>query len=312
MKRFFLLIVLFSGILFSACTNPLAKKAKSGLQVQISNDVPASVYLDDNYVEKPPFVNRELSPGEYKLTIKPDDPNLIPYETDISLKPGLLTVVTWKLAERPEYSGGVIYEMEAISSKHGSEVSFVTIPDNAIITVAGKEKMFSPVIIPDVVPGHLEFEVSLPSYGVQKHTINAIPGYRMLITVKLAKENLNEQTTTSTNNTDETQETASPATTTTPPETQTPQPATNSAIPTPVSTLPNSGKTVKIKPTNFYVSGKEVLRVRDLPNSAGTELGFAEVGKTYPYLDKTEATWVNIEFEGKSGWISGQYAELPQ
>lgn len=105
----------------------------------------------------------------------------------IRLRPGLLTVVTWKLAQRPELSGGVIYEMEPISSKNKSEVSFVTIPDGAIVSLQGKEKEFSPVIITDVNPDHNEFEVSLPSYESQKHTINVVPGYRMLVNVKLAK-----------------------------------------------------------------------------------------------------------------------------
>ena len=65
MKRIvFLFVILFSSIVFSACNNPLAKKAKSGLQVQITNEMNASVYLNGNYVEKTPFVSRELSPGE--------------------------------------------------------------------------------------------------------------------------------------------------------------------------------------------------------------------------------------------------------
>jgi len=301
MKRIvFLFVILFSSIVFSACNNPLAKKAKSGLQVQITNEMNASVYLNGNYVEKTPFVSRELSPGEYDLKIQPDDPSLIPYETKISLKPGLLSVVTWKLAQRPEFSGGVIYEMEEISSSTNSEISFVTIPDGAIVTVAGKEKSFSPVILTDIIPGHVEFEVTLPSYDLQKHTINAIPGYRMLITVKLAKENLNkpekkEEIIEKKVEEEITEETLS-------------IPATKSA--TVSAVLATTDEKVLIKSTNFFVNGKEVLRVRDLPEATGKELGFADVGKHYSYLEKTENNWINIEFDGQSGWVSKQYAEL--
>lgn len=314
MKRYlFLFTILISSIIFSACTNPLAKKAKSGLQVQITNEENASVYLDGNYVEKTPFVNRELSPGEYTIKIQPDDPNLIPYETKISLKPGLLTVVTWKLAQRPEFSGGVIYEMEKINSKDNSEISFITIPDGAIVSVAGKEKTFSPVIIPEIIPGHVEFEVTLPSYDIQKHTINAIPGYRMLVTIKLAKENPSgiEQSAT----------TIPQETTTLETQVQ-PQPQQileNTALATDTkdssnsaSVLSASTKQVKINSTNYFVDGKEVLRVRDLPGSTGKELGVADVGKLYTYLDKTENNWLNIEFNGKSGWVSKQYAQLAE
>lgn len=309
MKRLFLLITLLTASLFLSACNPLAKKAKSGLQVQITDSVAAAVYLDGNYVEKTPFINRELSPGEYTLKIQPDDPKLIPYETKITLRPGLLTVVTWKLAERPEFSGGVMYEMEPINSKNHSEISFITIPDGAIVSVAGKEKTFAPIIIPDITPGHVEFEVTLPSYGVQKHTINAILGHRMIVTVKLAKENLNEKEVVMENVTLDPVATASAAQTTNPLVAPTTAPlATISAVPA----ASGSAKQVLIKSTNFFVAEKEVLRARDLPNSSGKEVGFATVGNLYQYLGKTENNWHNIQLEGISGWVSGQYAQLVQ
>lgn len=312
MKRLALLFTLvFASVFLSAC-NPLAKKAKSGLQVQISDSVSASVYLDGNYVEKTPFISRELNPGEFILKIQPDDPTLIPYETKITLRAGLLSVVTWQLAERPEFSGGVIYEMEPISVNNKSEISFVTIPDGAIVAVSGKEKVFSPVIIPDINPGHVEFEVSLPSYGIQKHTINAIPGYRMLVTVKLAKENLNNANTKTTmpetNQATQSAIQPTPVSATSSALTTTPIPATNSAT----TTQQITGAQVKINPTNFFVNGQEVLRVRDLPNSGGKEVGFVAVGNTYPYLGTTQNSWLNIEFDSKTGWVSSQYAQLVQ
>ena len=305
MKRLFLLFTLLTASLFLSACNPLAKKAKSGLQVQMTDGIAAAVYLDDNYVEKTPFINRELSPGEYTLKIQPDDPKLIPYETKINLRPGLLTVVTWKLAERPEFSGGVLYEMEPINSKNKSEISFVTIPDGAIVSVAGKEKTFAPISIPDITPGHVEFEVTLPSYGVQKHTINAIPGHRMVITVKLAKENLNGKEVIMENVTLDPQASGSATPVPTPSPTVTPKPTIS---PVPVAT--NSAKQVLIKSTNFFVAEKEVLRARDLPSSSGKEVGFATVGNLYQYLGKTENNWHNIQLDGVPGWVSGQYAQL--
>lgn len=301
--------LLFASVFLSAC-DPLTKKAKSGLQVQITDTTAASVYLNDNYVEKTPFISRELNPGEYTLKIQPDDPTLIPYETKITLRAGLLTVVTWQLASRPELSGGVMYEMEPINLKNKSEISFATIPDGAIITVAGTEKIFSPALIPDVTPGHIEFEVTLPSYGTQKHTINAIPGYRMLVTVKLAKENLNAPTTQPEQTQQESQATQEAvAATPTPPASSEPIPATTSATPTGPT---NAGQQVIINSTNFYVDGSEVLRVRDLPSPSGKEVGFAKVGSVYPYLEKTENNFLNIQFDGISGWVSSQYAQLVQ
>lgn len=300
MKWFKLIIIVFVAVIFSGC-NPLNKNSKSGLQV-ITDGVESVVFLDDQYIEKAPFINREIKPGEYTLKIQPDDPNLITYETKIRLRPGLLTVVTWKLAERPELSGGVIYEMEPIKSGSKSEVSFITIPDGAIVSLQGKEKEFSPVILTDITPGHNEFEVSLPSYESQKHTINAVAGYRMLVNVKLAKVGVGEYqniTKTDDNEIDEASESAS---------------ATTSGQldyeREAVGEIPNSGKEVLIKPTNFFQDGKEVLRVRDKAGSDGAELGFASVGSKYIYLEKTENNWLNINFDGKSGWVSSDYAQI--
>jgi hypothetical protein len=300
MKRLIVIFTLvLSSLLLSAC-NPFLKKAKSGLQVQITDRVPASVYLDGNFVEKTPFINRDLNPGEYTLKIQPDDPTLIPYETKMTFRPGLLNVITWQLASRPEFSGGVIYEMEPINSKNKSELSFVSIPDGAIISVAGHEKTFSPVIISDINPGHIEYEVSLPSYTIQKHTINAMPGHRMIITVKLAKENLKNEVG------EVEQVNTTPATAS---ATQTFEVATTSATPTATISAITSSQ-VKILTTNFFVEGEEVLRVRDLPGSSGKELGFAKVGNLYPYLGQTENNWLNIQFENQTGWVSSEYAQL--
>jgi len=307
MKWLKFIIVCFVTVIFSGC-NPLNKNSKSGLQV-ITDGVASAVFLNEQYIEKAPFINREIKPGEYTLKIQPDDPNLVAYETRIRLRPGLLTVVTWKLAERPELSGGVIYEMEPIKSNSKSEVSFITIPDGAIVSLQGKEKEFSPVIIPDITLGHNEFEVSLPSYESQKHTINAVPGYRMLVSVKLAKVGIGE-TQKNENNSDKTDTK----------EVSAIDQASESATATKSGQLDNAtnaseeskttGKQILIKPTNFFQDGKEVLRVRDKAGSVGAELGFASVGTKYPYLEKTENSWFNINFNGKSGWVSGTFAQI--
>lgn len=318
-----LVVVLVSSLLLTAC-NPLGKTQKSGLQV-ITDGTDASVYLNDAYVEKTPFIDRELSPGEYTLKIQPDEPDLIPYEKTITLRPGLLTVVTWKLAQRPEFSGGVVYEMEPINSKNKSEISFVTIPDGAIVSVGEQEKSFSPTVITDIIPGHTEFEVSLPSYESQKHTINAVAGYRMLVTVKLAKVNLNAPVeTVEIKNPENQVNPEAQAELETQTQTATQSSATASAGTTNANTNPSAssnqnGQTTKltqgqvtINPTNFFVDGSEVLRVRDFPGSSGAELGFAPVGNSYEYLGETTNNWFKISFNDVAGWVSAQYAELVQ
>lgn len=286
-------IVVLSALILSAC-NPLDSKLKSGLQV-ITTDVPSSLFLNDQYLDKTPFIGKDLKPGQYKLRIQPEDPSLVPHETSISLKKGLLTVVTWKPGSLAETSGGVTYEMEPLKDRNATELSFVTVPDNAIIKIDDHENIFSPVIESNVSAGQHEFEVSLPSYESQKHTINVVAGYRITITVKLAK---NVAATT-----------ASPTPTGTPNPTASSTPlATASARPTPQPTV--TGPSVTIKPTNFFVNGKQVLRVRDTSSSSGKELGFANVGETYAYLGVTQNGWYQISFNGSTGWVNSTYGTL--
>lgn len=165
-KLGFVLILLTSSVLFSACSNPLDRRNVGGLQV-ITQDVPSSLFLDGQYLDKTPYINKTIKPGTYTLKIEPDNTNLVAHEAVITVRKGLLTVVTWKPGARAETSGGVVYEMEPIAGGK-TELSFTTIPDNAIIRIDEGEQKFSPLVVADLEPGHHQLEVSLPSYVTQK------------------------------------------------------------------------------------------------------------------------------------------------
>jgi uncharacterized protein YgiM (DUF1202 family) len=279
-------ILIFSSLIFSAC-NPLLNKSKSGLQV-ITNDIKASLFLNDEYLDKTPYINKQIKPGIYTLKIQPDDEKYVPYETSITLNQGLLTVVTWKSGETAETSGGVFYEMEKLMDKNQTEISFKTIPDNTIIKFDNQDQEFTPLVISDMTEGDHEFEITLPSYVTQHHSINAVKGHRINVTVVLAKSSQtidsNEPTVVSDsaevvkNSLDEAEE-------------------------------KQEIEVVKIKSTNYFNNGIEVLRVRQTPESTGAELGFVESGKEYPLLDK-QNNWYKIKFDSKQGYIKSTYAEI--
>jgi len=293
-------------IFLSGCS--LRKEAKAGLQV-ITHDVPSSVFIDDQYLNKTPLIEKQLAPGVHTIRIEPEDPDFLPYETEVNLHPGVLTVITWKSATRPEQMGGVIYEMEKISSKDTSEVSFVTIPDGAIITLADRNKEFSPVTIPNIQPGKLDYEITLPSYETQSHSIEVAAGYRMIIQVKLAKLDPNKTSKPPTETVDAVAATASADALATPSAVAT---ATPSAKPTALNPGPTANSLVEITKTNFFQDGKEVVRIRNNPGPNGVELGMAEVGKKYPYLGEELNGWYKITFEAKQGWVSKEYANIVQ
>lgn len=276
-----ILILILSSLIFAGC-NPLDFNTKSGLQV-ITGEISASLFLDDQYLETTPYINKKIKPGSYSLRIQPADSNLIAYETPITLRKGLITVVSWKPGETSETSGGVIYEVEKLKNNKETILEFQTVPDNAIIHFDESVKQFTPLILNDVVEGNHSFEISLPSYETQKHSVKALKGHRVVVTLLLNKEgSLPTPTPTPKEETLESEESSS-----------------SSKL---------AGPKVQIVSTKFFVDDQEVLRVRSTPSASGIELGFAVVGQSYEYLDE-KTGWFQIKFQGEEGWISSDYSQ---
>lgn len=311
-----ILALLLVSTLLSACTF-LNKPQQAGLQV-ITNDIPSSVYLDGQLVDKTPFIEKTLKPGSYTLKIQPDNSDLVAHETSINLNPNSLTVVTWKPEKKPELSGGVIYEMEPLKDKNSSEISFVSVPDGAIIQLEGMPKDFAPTIIPNVEPGHHEYEITLPSYETQKHTINVIKGFRMIVKVKLAK--LEEISDSEPSVVDESKEASASATSNGTDLSQAKQASLSGVtelgqdleISEKATSSAESGQTVTIKSTGYFRNSIEVLRVRDQAGPQGKEIGFAPVNSSYSYLGESKNNWYKISFNGAVGWVSGDFSQLSQ
>ena len=278
------LLIIAVAVAFSGY-NPLELKLKAGLQVK-TGEVTASLFLDDQYLDKTPFINKQIQPGDYLLRIEPDSTSLVPYELPIKLNKGMVTVVTWDPGATLETSGGSIYEMEKLPRGNDAQIDLQTVPDGAIITFDGGSKQFSPLLLTDLAEGSHQFEISLPSYKTQQHSINLIKGHQVIVTTILARTGeippigeiteLNDQ-----------------------------QPAATEAL---EELTVTQGPQVQILSTNFFVNDKEVLRVRDEPSPAGAELGFAPVGESYAYLGE-QTDWFQLEFEGQPGWVSAQYSQ---
>lgn len=323
-KLFMAIVIVGSSILFSGC-NPLERKNKAGLQV-ITNDIAVSIFIDDQFLGKSPFLTKDLKPGEYIVKLEPEDTSYTAYETTLNLRKGMLSVVTWKPGPTLAESGGVIYELEKLPNKNQTAISVLSIPDGGIISIDQKEKKFAPYEEEGIEEGSHDFEISLPSYETQNHTINVVKGHRLNILVKLAKENLLDQEevaepkvkeevkeispppspvinrkTTEATEAGEVKGTSIPAAT----PSQTSQPLRQ-----PASNISLDGGKVLIKKTNFFVDGKEVLKVRDASTSAGKTIGYVESGKEYPYLEEQTQNWIKLSIGNKSGWVSSLYAEI--
>ena len=140
MKKLF--IILASSLIFSACSLPFTKTQKSALDVK--SDSVATVYLNGDHVGSTPFYKDDLKPGEYtvKLSLESDSNNS--WQTQVILKPQLLTNITKFFGNSPEESQHFILSLEKISDKENSKITVITLPDSAVIKIDSQPVGFSP------------------------------------------------------------------------------------------------------------------------------------------------------------------------
>lgn len=271
--------------------NPFQKQLQAGLQVVVY-EAEASLFLDDQYLDKAPYINRTIRPGNYTLNITPDNNELLPKDLSITLNPGTLTVVYWKPADTQEKSSGLIYELEPISDRQRGELQIISEPHEAIIYLGDRTQEFAPHIFKDLEPGDHTAQISLPGYENHEQKFSISAGYKLKITVKLAQLESDAASQESQEETSDDQQ-----------EDQLNNESDSA-----------SSSTLTILSTNFYQEEKEVLRVRDSSSVTGNSVGFVEVGESFTY-QKIENDWYFIAFEdaidstSKEGWVSGQFVE---
>ncbi|MEX0895338.1 MAG: PEGA domain-containing protein [Patescibacteria group bacterium] len=288
------ILLLIVASVLSGCSI-FESKERAGLQV-LTDDIASFVYLDGQTLDATPMIAKNLKPGSYQLRIEPTNPEYAPYETTITLRRSTLTVVMWKPNTQPELSGGVIYEMEPLRNSDATEVVVHTIPEGAIVSIEDREKEFSPAVFTDIPAGNREFEISLPSYEVQHHTISVQQGFRMVITVTLAKLRLpGEMDPEVVSDESEIIDASAPAT-------------ESGGIGEDGNAQPAG--TVTIKRTSLFIDDQEVVRVREEPDSNSRQLVTLPVEQSYPYLGETENDWHKIDANGVEGWVNGNFAVL--
>lgn len=316
---FFLSIVILSAALF-LYFNPPKTINLAGLQIEYhGSDQYASVFLDDEYLEKAPLFEKAIKSGNHVLKIVPDDENLAELSLFITLSKGTLTVISYTPGASAKESSTTIYELEPLeNSKDLGVLSFETYPENALLSFADEATQYTPVTLENLAPKEYTYRVSLPSYQTQENVLQVLPGYKIKATIMLAKFSsaminpnidLNQELVDSI--VDATAS-ASPRLNENLTEDESWGRAEATAI---------IGKKVKINSTNFFVDGLEVLRVRETADKNAKELGFAKTNFYYPYLEDLpvdlEATasaqtkdWLKIKFEGQEAWVSAEFAEL--
>jgi uncharacterized protein YgiM (DUF1202 family) len=149
---------------------------------------PASgVYIDNNYVGKTPFQKTQAA-GEITLKLVPiiSDQNLLPFETKITLIPGVQTVVRREFGKTEDESSGDIVSFEE-ESGNTTGLVVISTPDNAQVSLDGIPRGFAPYKTATISPASHQITVKAPGYIDRIMTLNTKSGYRMTLFAKLAK-----------------------------------------------------------------------------------------------------------------------------
>lgn len=296
------------GLIFLG-RNLLAGRKKAALSVNTSPR--ATVFLDGEHLGSSPYYNESLKAGEFVLKIVPESTGqaLTPWEGRVSLSPGILTVVNRELGLTQDDSSGEILSFEPLADKNAISISVVTTPDGAVVNLDGEPRGFAPLTLDNISEGDHILLVSSP--GFKERTIKAktVKGHKLIASVQLGRETtppVEEPTG------EETVEASpSPSPKVSPKPTATPK-ATASPVPTatpkaspkasPTASLPRPYVVIKSPDTGW-------VRVRSEPSTSGEELAKVNDGESFPLKDE-QSGWYKIEYDtGKTGWISGKYAE---
>jgi len=268
--------------------------------LQISTTPRAVVYLDGSQVGVTPFFDDKIKSGEHTVKLVPESTtdNLVAWEGKVNLLSGILTVINRNFGSSESNSSGEILTLERTGRKDKSSLAVISVPDQAVVKIAGEPRGFTPLTVDDLTPGDYSVIISAPGYEEKSVSASTIGGYKLIINVQLAQqmEGIEGATESADAEDEQTSEEEDGEVTPTP---------TAKATPTTKADLPDKPYvTVKDTPTGW-------LRVRSEPSTSGEEVAKINTGESFPYLDEKDNGWYKIEYEdGEEGWASGVYLDL--
>lgn len=289
-----LVLVFLSALLLGGC-NPKDLFIKPPAGLEITTTPEATVFLNDENRGNTPFSDKALKPGVYTLRLVPTGSVSLPsYETKLTLSSKASTVISRVFTESDLDSSGYTLELQ---EDPGGEtyLSIISDPDTINVTIDDKPSGFTPLSKLPSAPGSHSLKVTSPGYVSQELSVNTVKGYNLIVNFKLASQLI---TLTSP---------ASPAIAS--------ASAGQDDSPPTAPASPSASATLSLTPDKPYVTIEETgtgwLRVRSDASATSDELGKANTGEKLKYLgETTESGWFKIEFEGKTGWVSGKYVTL--
>lgn len=286
-KLFTFLGLLLGATLLAGCS---LKKAPAALQI---NTIPvANVFIGGKSMGKTPYQGSDFKAGEISLKLIPESAAapLVSWEGKIKLSNGVLTLIERDFASSEAGSSGQVLTLERLKDKDLASLSLISDPDGALVHLDGEAKGFTPLTLEKIGVGDHQIVVSKEGFVEKNIKAKAVDGFKLIVNVKLAQE-MEEQPVATLSGTP-TPTATGKKTTPTPTGSEKSQPASGEVL-------------IKDTPTGW-------LRVRSSPSTASSELAKVNPGEKYPLLEE-KSGWYKIEYEeGKTGWISAQYASKIQ
>jgi len=220
-----------------------------------------------------------------KVYLNGKESGMTPYKNN-SLKPGNIEIKledggnSWEREIRLENNVTTVinwnlgkvdnsgYILSMEKSGENGSILINSSPGGAMIYIDGEVKASTPAKIENVDEGDKKISLRYLGFKNVNLIVKMVNNYQIIIDAKLEKEEI----------------------------------AKNSEVPSPYP-VKLAVPMVKIKETETGW-----LRVRNLPNSGGIEIGRIKPGESYELIEEN-TDWYQIEFDNKIGWILAKYAE---
>jgi hypothetical protein len=324
-KLIFLFVILgLSGIILIGYKYLLDKSPKQGV-LKINSNPPVTIFLDNKHIGRSTYEDK-VTEGEYTVKLTPESTvdSSASWQGKIKIFPNLLTYINAQFGDSEFNTAIDVLWLEKITSKQ-SELSIVTNPDGASMSLDGDSKGITPLSLNDVTVGDHTIIITSPGFASRTLKVKTTPGYKLIASIKMA---LADQDVTSVSEsspsaiasiiptpTSKIKITPSPTVKTTPsPSVK----ITPSLTITPSLKINVSPKPTIKDPEKPYIIIKETptgfLRVRSEASTASKELAQVQPGEKFSIVDtkkdSQERDWYQIEYsQNNMGWVLGQYAE---
>ncbi len=252
--------------------------------LQINSFPKAEVYINDAKTGETPYSSDKLTAGEYTLRLSADNKGqTLTWAGRIKLTADTLTYINRELGPDSDSSAGEVLSLEKSGSDDKAEIAVISDPTGASVRFDGKDNGVTPVTIKDISAADHEIVISAPGFRDRFIRGRTIAGFRLDISVQLAKA--------------------------------TPQSAASPSAAPAASPSAQPAKTETTAPiiAKPYVIIKDTglgwLRVRAAPSISASESARVNTGDKFPLV--TEQTgWVKIRYQGTNeGWVNAAYVE---